>query len=67
MQNIASLFLQLLIIILHMSKVHWLGILRNFTDGWMDDLRFYILFNSVSVISGQWEVDNERHWSSVYV
>ena len=27
---------------------------------WMDDLRFYVLFNSVSVISGRWEVDNER-------
>ena len=26
----------------------------------MDDLRFYVLFNSVSVISGQWKVDNER-------
>ena len=25
-----------------------------------DDLRFYTLFNSVSVISGRWEVDNER-------
>ena len=22
-------------------------------DGWMDDLRIYILFNSISVISGQ--------------
>ena len=21
-------------------------------DGWMDDLRFYVLFNSISVISG---------------
>ena len=29
-------------------------------DGWMDDLRFYVLFNSISVITGQWEVDNER-------
>ena len=29
-------------------------------DGWIDDLRFYVLFNSVSVISGQWEVDNKR-------
>ena len=28
--------------------------------GWMDDLRFYVLFNSISVISGRWEVDNER-------
>ena len=27
---------------------------------WMDDMRFYVLFNSVSVISGRWEVDNER-------
>ena len=26
----------------------------------MDDLRFYVLLNSVSVISGEWEVDNER-------
>ena len=29
-------------------------------DGWMDDLRFYVLLNSISVISGGWEVDNER-------
>ena len=30
------------------------------SDGWMDVLQFYDLFNSVSVISGRWEVDNER-------
>ena len=29
-------------------------------DGWMDDLQFYVLFNSISVISGQWADDNER-------
>ena len=29
-------------------------------DGWMDDLQFYVLFNSITVISGRWEVDNER-------
>ena len=29
-------------------------------DGCMDDLRFYVLFNSISVISGQWAGDNER-------
>ena len=29
-------------------------------DGWMDDLRFYVLFNSISVISGQCSDDNER-------
>ena len=28
-------------------------------DGWMDNLRFYVLFNSISVIPGRWEVDNE--------
>ena len=34
-------------------------------------MQFYILFNSISVISGQWEVDNERlcamelHFSNV--
>ena len=26
----------------------------------MDDLRFYVLFNSILVISGRWEVNNER-------
>ena len=26
----------------------------------MDDLRFYVLFNSISVISGRWADDNER-------
>ena len=30
------------------------------SDGWMDDLQFYVLFNSVSVISGRRDVDNER-------
>ena len=30
-------------------------------DGWMeDDLRFYVLFNSISVIPGGWADDNER-------
>ena len=27
---------------------------------WMDDLRIYVLFNSISVISGQWADDNIR-------
>ena len=26
----------------------------------MDDLQFYVLFNSISVISGRWDIDNER-------
>ena len=26
----------------------------------MDDLQFYVLFNSISVRSGRWEFDNER-------
>ena len=29
-------------------------------DGWMDDMRFYVLLNSILVISGRWKVDNER-------
>ena len=33
--------------------------LRN-RIGWMDDLRFYVLFNSISVISGRCLDDNER-------
>ena len=32
----------------------------GWTDVWLNDLRFYVLFKSVSVISGRWEVDNER-------
>ena len=27
---------------------------------WMDDLQFYVLFNSISVILRRWDVDNER-------
>ena len=27
---------------------------------WMDDLRFYVLFNCITVILGQWAGDNER-------
>ena len=26
----------------------------------MDDLRFYVLFNCITVISGRWADDNER-------
>ena len=34
----------------------------------MDDLRFYVLFNSISIISGRCSDDNERlvQWNSVY-
>ena len=28
--------------------------------GWIDDLRCYALFNSISVISGRWADNNER-------
>ena len=31
-----------------------------YMHGWMDDLQFYVLFNSISVISGRWADDNER-------
>ena len=34
--------------------------LWRWMDGWMDDLQFNVLFNSISVISGGWEDDNER-------
>ena len=29
-------------------------------EEWMDDLQFYILFNTVTVISGRWDNDYER-------
>ena len=28
-------------------------------NGWMDELRFYVIFNSISVVSGRWLADNE--------
>ena len=28
--------------------------------GWMNDLRFYVLSNNISVISGRWAGDNEK-------
>ena len=34
--------------------------LTNRASGWMDDLGFYLLFNSISVISGRWTDDDER-------
>ena len=30
-----------------------IGCLQQLQYGWMDDLQFYVLFNSISVISGQ--------------
>ena len=33
---------------------------RGGGGGWMDDLGFYVLFNSISVISGRCLDDNER-------
>ena len=29
-------------------------------DGWMEELRFYVFFNSISVISGRWADGNEK-------
>ena len=34
--------------------------LNNTKKQWMDDMRFYVLSNSISVISRRWKVDNER-------
>ena len=34
-------------------------------DGWMmDGFQFYILFNSISVISGQWVDGNEKFYAT---
>ena len=27
---------------------------------WMEEMRFYVIFNSIEVISGQWTDDNEK-------
>ena len=43
------------------QRNHWMVRLTHSSlDGWMDDLRFYVLFNSISVISGRCLDDNER-------
>ena len=34
--------------------------LFRWMDEWMDDFQFYILFNSISVTSGEWVGGNER-------
>ena len=33
---------------------------RNVDDGCRDDLQFYFLFNSISVVLVRWEGDNKR-------
>ena len=54
----------------HLLQVclYWHWCLCTGRDGWMDDLWFYVLLNSISVKLGRWEVDNERlyQWNSVY-
>ena len=50
----------------HVKELH--HPMDGWMNGWMDDLRFYVLFNSTSVISGQCSDDNERlcgQWNSV--
>ena len=32
----------------------------GYMDEWMDDLRYYVLCNSISITSGRWAGDNER-------
>ena len=32
---------------------------QHMREGWMDDLGYYVMFNNISVISGQWADDNE--------
>ena len=39
------------------SIYHLIHVLK---DEWMDDLQFYVLLNSISVISGRYMDDNER-------
>ena len=36
-----------------------IGVIGGKMDGWMDDMRLYVLFNIIIVISGRWADDNE--------
>ena len=40
--------------------VKFTTILLLIKNGWMDNLQFFILFSSISVISGRYVGDNER-------
>ena len=40
----------------HIARDH----IHTITHGWVVDLRFYVLFNIISVISGRWADGNER-------
>ena len=42
----------------HISFSFLLSLRNGLTDRWIDDLQIYVLFNSISVISGQWAYDN---------
>ena len=49
------------IIALAMTSLPTAGkVIANLKSGWIDDFRFYTVFNSISVISGWLEDDNER-------
>ena len=43
-----------------LTSVTLMRVHSDMTDGRMDDLRFYVLSNSISVISGRCLDDNER-------
>ena len=51
---------QIIMIRLLLLLMHAVNTFEIMVNGWMDDLQFYVLFNSISVISGQWADDNER-------
>ena len=55
----------------HFYAIYPLGMFAPFVtiaDGWLDDLQFYILFNSISVISdnGQMIMKGCVHWNPIY-
>ena len=46
--------------LMNCNFMSFLTVFQSYLDnGWMDALPFYVLFNSISVIAGQWKGDNE--------
>ena len=43
-----------------MAKRNKCAQIAQTSGGWMDNEQIYVLFNSISVISGRWPGDNER-------
>ena len=57
--GISELLLLVMVVRIFFNRPSCLMRLLSYNN-WMDDLQVYVIFNSISVISGRWSDDNER-------